>query len=280
MNPNPPKSPLDDQYWYEYSKNYVDGSIERLDNSINSITTFIAGVYTAYTAASILNAQFSSFKDIESGYQILYLIIIAIPYVILPITQWKGVSSSIPTYVKFIPDDVTSIYNAYIKTYNDRAARLTQLRKLSFVAISSTGIALTLAFVISKLPARQAPQAPKDPSISGKYIKTVIGKSIEYEVAVAGYIANNDNDQCRLTIVQYKEKSDTLLDESLLNTPSKEFQRAVRVDSTANSFTATLKWIDKKTKASYSIEQPITKPEGKRTESSKAVSQSATKSDK
>ena len=232
-----PKPKLNAQFWYDLSATMVQGSIERLDANIDSISKLITTIYGFYTAANLLSLTYVNPTYVE-------LIILAIPYILLFVAQWKSVVSSTVSTSDFSPDSDTSIRNAYQTVYNEKERQLNFLKKISFWAIASAGIALTSAFILSKQPVHEYSIA----------IRQVTDKN-KRQLTVAGYVTNNDSSLYRIIIEQYrttKNKDDSvkvLSDKTYLTTQSGEFQYSVPADTTGHYYTATLEWEQKGTRS-------------------------------
>lgn len=268
MPPQDPQPQIDAQYWFNFSKTLVDGSIERIDKSITAFGTLITAIYGLYTGANLLTLQFTNFTN--KALYIPALIILALPYTLLLIAQWQIASSTGPATAEFDPNSDSQIRKAYETIYTAKEEQLNAAKRLSFLAVASTGLALTAAFVLSKLPTAVEQQ----PYLKIEYVQT---RSKQHEIAVAGYIANNEENRYRLTIAQQKKDSVKIVyDHTLINTKSGEFQQSVSVAPDTLPFTATLEW---KQGGTHTITQSVKPAAIKQPTTSKGGSTTSAKED-
>lgn len=136
--PTVPK--VSDAYWFEWSKNHIDSSLERRDAALRTLQTLVVwlwGIYTAFAAIGFTLA--------EKALDPVTTAVIGTASALLIAVYWACVWGQLPVSVEFDPRSPTEISEAHAAIVQEKNRRLRIAMVLSLVAASSVAMALAVA---------------------------------------------------------------------------------------------------------------------------------------
>lgn len=131
---------VDEQYWFDFSKTFIDSSISRRDNAANALQKLVIWLWGIYTASAAVGFALSG-KQLEFW----PTLIIALASGALILVYWGTVWVQVPKIVAFeprSPDDIRRVHSEIIRTRN---TRLTLTLIMSVIAAIMVSVAIVVA---------------------------------------------------------------------------------------------------------------------------------------
>ena len=145
---------IDDQYWLEKGKSFIDGSIKRMNNEIKSLSKTIDGIQITY---AILSAAFIAiFQKFELGWA-THVFIYSIPIVLFQLSKMYLKTAHIPKAINFNYRRPSNIRQVYETVFEDAYRRLKLARIWYYVGTVASVLVLLGHAVYTNYPAPEEP---------------------------------------------------------------------------------------------------------------------------
>lgn len=170
---------VDHAYWFEYSKNLLDGAQNKREAAAAAIQKLVVWLWGIYTASAAIGFTLSG-KELSFW----PAIIIAAASGALIIVYWGTVWVQVPITVNFDPRSPTEIKEAYNKAVKEKSFRLSMTLLGSVVAAIMVSVALIVASVSKPLKQDYSNISAKVADLDGKHILSVTAWLGETDEAV------------------------------------------------------------------------------------------------
>ena len=148
-----PVPQINDAYWFGYSKNVIDSALKSRDDTADKLQTFVAWLWTIYTATAALGINFARLAlDTWST------VLICSPIVTLIVVYWLTVWVRMPALLEFDPRSPEEIEAVYEHNLREKQTRLN-----SALAMAGIAAALVIAGLLrSAIVMSPAPRVEMD----------------------------------------------------------------------------------------------------------------------
>lgn len=137
-----PTPTVNDSYWFDYSKKFVDGAVERRDKAAEVLQKLVLWLWGIYTASAAIGFGLAG-KELDFWPTIL----IAAASGLLILVYWCTVWVQIPKAYGFDPRSPTEIEETHSRIVLSKSRRLTFTLFMSVVAAVFVSIAIVVASV-------------------------------------------------------------------------------------------------------------------------------------
>jgi len=137
-----PTPTVNDSYWFDYSKKFVDGSVERRDKAADALQKLVVWLWGIYTASAAVGFGLAG-KELDFWSTIL----IATASGLLILVYWGTVWVQVPMTYGFDPRSPTEIENTHSRIVLSKSRRLAFTLFMSVVAAVFVSIAIVVASV-------------------------------------------------------------------------------------------------------------------------------------
>ena len=138
---------VDDQFWLDYAKAIVEGTLPSQHKSAAKLQTLLAWMWTIYTASASIGIALS-----KTSYPHAVILLIAAPSVVLVIAYWLAVYVEMPAHRTFEPNSPTDIEQVYISSVEEKKKRLDHAMIASALAALLVAAGLYAASVVKQDP--------------------------------------------------------------------------------------------------------------------------------
>jgi hypothetical protein len=135
-----PRPLVDDAYWFERSKDMVQGASSKRTEAAGKLQTTIGWFWTIYAAAAVVGV---SFADKDFGLWASILIVLPIPFLVL--AYWLAGWAQIPVGVQFDPRAPDEIRLAHEYSARKKKQRLGSATLVSLIGALFVTIAILTA---------------------------------------------------------------------------------------------------------------------------------------
>jgi hypothetical protein len=131
-------SKINDQYWLDLGFEFIDDSLKRIKEEIDSLKKYVETIKIPYTLAALAESIFLNFQN----NWIINLVILIIPIVIIELSKWYLNIALIGNLVIFDYRSPPQIENSYKESFKIRCKKLQLAKIISLVATIAMFIAL------------------------------------------------------------------------------------------------------------------------------------------
>lgn len=225
---------IDDAYWFEWSKEHLDTSLERRDAALATLQKLVLwlwGIYTSFAAVGFALSE-RALDPRTAG-------VIGTASVLLIAVYWASVWGQMPVAVEFDPRSPTEISEARATIIKEKDLRLYITMILSLIAAAAVAVALLAAGAVrgGDQPRLQVAADPvSESSLSPASDSTM-------SVAVTARIAAETRATLDVTIAAGTDDERTEPPRTFLSTEEGLVQVSVPV-SMARTYRVTVTWQD------------------------------------
>jgi hypothetical protein len=115
----PAQPKLDDQFWFDYSKDVVEKSGTRRTEAAAKLATLLVWLWGIYTAAAAVGTAL-----VKENYPTWALLFVIAPVLILPLAYWAATYAQMPSVLGFDPRSPDEISEAFSQNVTEKNARL------------------------------------------------------------------------------------------------------------------------------------------------------------
>ena len=241
LNPNIPAVPkptgprVDDQFWFDWSYDYITNSLDGIDKNIASIDKLVLWAYGVYTTSTIIALAVKQITDVN------IIAFMALPFLFLIVSYWL-------TNARLIEEDASLVYNipdkiieAYKVVYKKKSANLKITKICSFLGIFFMAVTFMIAFIYSNR------KSEADPSFTARII---VNPKNTREIAITGRFPKSTN--LYFTVTRHKKStkpdSSKTIYFSHSNTTTGDYMTSVplhySVPDSAHRYTIRVEWND------------------------------------
>ena len=128
---------VDNDYWFEWAKERIDKTIEKLEDSAETLKSLVFWFWTTYTTFYTAGGIFAlSFENMDIP--VFVIILLGIPIITLIMSYCVCFWAKLPIDANVIPNEVEPIKSAYSKTVKEKSKRL----KIAFVSVTISAVFL------------------------------------------------------------------------------------------------------------------------------------------
>lgn len=149
--PTQPRPLIDDGFWFERSKDMVQGASTKRTEASGKLQTTIGWFWTIYAAAAVVGVSFSE-KDFELWTSLL--IVLPIPFLVAG--YWLAGWAQIPINVQFDPRAPDEIKAAHEFSAKEKRQRLNWATIASLLGAGAVVIAILTASLVEPDPNKSA----------------------------------------------------------------------------------------------------------------------------
>ena len=131
---------IDDQYWFDWSKGYIDEAFSRRNDAADKLQKVVVWLWGVYTAGAAVGFALSTKK-----LDVLPTVLIGLGSVLLILVYWATAWVQMPLTVEFDPRSPTEIADAHYAAVKKKGTRLRVTLALSLLAAISVAGALLMA---------------------------------------------------------------------------------------------------------------------------------------
>lgn len=136
----PVKPKVDDQYWFELSKEMVKSAASSRNEAAAKLQSLIVWLWGIYTASAAIGIGLS-----KTSYSLPVIVLIASPSAVLIGAYWLAVWVQMPIPARFDPRIPADIQRAHNEGVESKSTRLNLTIALSFIAAVLVSLALIAA---------------------------------------------------------------------------------------------------------------------------------------
>jgi hypothetical protein len=220
----PPRPEVDDQYWFDLSKEMVQGAASNRNEAAAKLQTMVVWLWGIYTASAAIGLALS-----KTSYPLIITILIASPSVFLIAAYWLAAWVQMPVGVQFdprIPEDIKGAYTKGLKSKRQRLAVALAVSLFAAILVSASLIGASL----SKQAAAADFQA---------YHHTQEGPDT---IAVSGHLPPDTKIVLRITTSSTPDSPGMSKELLYVTSPTGELQTSIALDFAADKYDVTLEW--------------------------------------
>jgi len=221
-------TPIDDEFWFDYSKSKVKNAMQARIDAASKIQTLIIWLWGIYTASASVGIALS-----KTSYPLPVILLIALPSPVLIAAYWVATWAQLPVptraFNEVMPETIAKSYETELK---ERKMRINIALGISIFAAVLVAVALIGASLSKQT----------NPPNFQAYLLTKGGDNM---IAVSGHFPADTNVIVRIAPVG---KSTTPIESEqfpYIATKSGELQQSVKLKSTADKYDVTIEWADK-----------------------------------
>ena len=215
---------VDDQFWFELSKEIVKNAPDKQNEAGAKLQTLIVWLWGIYTAGATVGISLS-----KTSYSLPTILLIASPSIVLIVAYWVAVWVQMPINAKFDPRIPKDIMRAYLKGVKTKSWRLAIALSLSLIAASLVSSAL-IAASLSK-------QATSPNFKAYHYVRD------DYDIiALSGRFPADT--KINLRIASFPPSGSPIISKELpyITSTSGELQESIELKSTAKKYEVAVEW--------------------------------------
>jgi hypothetical protein len=141
--PPQPRPLVDDAFWFERSKEMVQGAATKRTEAAGKLQTTIGWFWTIYAAAAVVGVSFS-----DKNFDLWTSLLIVLPVPFLVAGYWLAGWAQVPINVQFDPRAPDEIKAAHVASATKKRERLKWATILSAVGAGAVTIAILTASLI------------------------------------------------------------------------------------------------------------------------------------
>lgn len=221
------KPAIDDQFWFDVSKEMVESAISKRNEAAAKLQKFIVWLWGIYTASAAVGIALS-----KTSYSLPVIILIASPSAILIFAYWLALWVQMPVPTRFdrrIPEEIR---NAHRKGVNTKSWKLRCAIVLSLFA----AVLVSLALIAASLSKQAVPPNFK------AYYQTIQKRDI---IAVAGRFPADTKIILRISSVPRSTVPGASKELLYVTSQSGEIQKNIELDFTADKYDVEVEWQEK-----------------------------------
>ncbi len=142
-----PVHPIDDAYWFAYSKELVERAITSRNEQAARLQNMVVWFWGIYTASAAVGLTLG-----KANFGVIKTVVIALPSLLLIVAYGFAVRAQTPIDVQFESQSATKITDAYRESVKRKKALLGLAHLLSFIAGLFVGVALLVASLTKQAP--------------------------------------------------------------------------------------------------------------------------------
>jgi hypothetical protein len=229
--------PIDDAYWFAYSRELVAKAITSRNEQAARLQNMVVWLWGIYTASAAVGLTLG-----KANFGLIKTVVIALPSLLLIVAYGFAVRAQTPIDVQFESQSATKIIDAYRESVNRKKALLGMAHLLSFIAGIFVGITLLVTSLTKQAPSPEFAAQTKGPLV------TVWGRGIDCK------------DTIEISLLTKDSGSAKPLTNIVLCAPNGEFSTQFNSEPGSRSKGARIeiKWTDPKDKnVSYALTREI-----------------------
>jgi hypothetical protein len=219
------KPPLDDKYWFDFSKEMVQNSSSIPNEAAAKLQSLIVWLWGIYTASATVGISLS-----KTSYPLPIILLIASPSAALILAYWLAVWAQMPIHPEFCPVIPATIREAYEKSVKTKERRLA-----GALAISLLAALLVSGALIGSSISKQV--SPPD------FMVSLYEDKNQKSFAITGHFS--ENTEIVLQITPLPPSGEPAKKFQYLTPSSGDIQTSIALVSTANKYEVAAEWKEK-----------------------------------